>query len=178
MGKQDGAILLLALVVLLILVGLSTVGLRAQQQFARAEKIAATVAEQEAAALSLLRQHQENWQQWLPLWPPNMEELESICFRYWLVSAGAVCEQNLIENKRLWWLWQHHNLNSSVLTLIVQAERQQANSYQLWAWDVLLDRHEELGWQMSNQRWYQARHPVTGVWRFTEGERWWSEVSH
>lgn len=178
MDRQGGAILLLALVVLLILVGLSTVGLRTQQQFVRAEKIAAKVADQEAAALNLLIQHQANWQQWVPLWPPSMEELESICLRYWLMSAGAVCEQNLTGNERLWWLWQHHNLNSSVLTLIVQTDKQQANSYQLWAWDVLLDRHEELGWQRSSERWYQVRHPVTGAWRLREGDRWWSEVSH
>lgn len=178
MGKQHGAILLLALVVLLILAGLSTVGLRAQQQFARAEKIAAKVADQESRALSLLKQHQMNWQQWLLLWPPSQEELESTCSHYWLLSAGAVCEQSLIGGGRLWWLWQHQNLNSSVLTLIVQTERLQANSHQLWAWDVLLDRHEEQGWQAHTERWYQARHPVTGTWRLAEGERWWSEVSH
>lgn len=176
MGRQAGAILLLVLVLLLLLAGLSVVGLTAQQQFVRAEQLATVHAERESLGLRLLKEYQPQWEQWLPLWPPVAEELEGLCVRHWFFAAGGACEQSLNPEGlgRLWWLWQHQEVNESQLTLVLQPQDTLLSEH-FWAWDLQLRRHEE-AWQPGRQRWYKLRHPVTGAWRYEEGESWWSGV--
>jgi len=174
MAKQKGAILLLVLVLLLLLAGLSTVGLRAQQQFVRAEQLAEMSNEREALGVRLLKEHQSQWQQWVPLWPPVAEDLEALCGRYWFFAAGGTCEQQIADSRRLWWLWQHDEDDKSLLTLVVQTQNGLLSEH-FWAWDVQLERQAD-DWQPRLQRWYKLRHPVTGAWRHKEGELWWNEV--
>jgi|GEM_PF-6755940 len=174
MAKQAGAILLLVLVVLLLLAGLSTVGLKAQQQLVRAEQFAVTSSERERRGIQLLKTQQADWQQWLLLWPPGAADLDVLCTRYWFFAAGGVCEQQGVEEERLWWLWQHDAAHKSRLTLVVQPYLN-LQSEHLWAWDVHLQQLEG-EWQPQGQRWYRFRHPVNGAWRHEEGELWWSGV--
>src|SRR5699024_222659 len=120
MVKQRGAVLLRVVVVVLLLAGVSTVGLKAQQQLVRAEQLAVTSSERERLGIHLLKTKQADWQQWLLLWPPGAADLDVLCTRYWFFAAGGVCEQQGVEEERLWWLWQHDAADKSRLTLVVQ----------------------------------------------------------
>ncbi len=177
MGKQGGAILLFVLVVLLLLAGLSTVGLKAHGLWVRSERVASAVSARELNALELLLAYQPQWEYWASLWPPSEEELSQACFSFAFVNQGGVCQVHASETARVWWFWQHQQLTESELTLIAQPMEEGVANQQLWALGMQLVQDEDAGWQSRSQRWYQLRHPVTGQWRNEEVEAWWNEAS-
>lgn len=176
---MHGAVLPFVLVLSVVLLSLTMVGVQAQRQFMRVERLVNQHDTNMHDGLDIVRQQQDiRW--WLEHWAPDEYELAAFCMHYYISENVGFCLQAHAAEQKTWWWWElaaNDNFwaeeDNAAVTVVVQPSDV---GLPIWARRFYLERAEQ-EWRVANSVVFQMRHPVVNKWRHGEGALWWREAS-